>query len=33
MYEEYQFGNWREVKVAGTLRSHEGTYGGEARTS
>ena len=28
MYEEYQFGNWREVKTAGTLRSHEGTYGG-----
>ena len=27
MFEEYQFGNWREVETAGTLRSHEGTYG------
>ena len=28
MFEEYQFGSWREVKIAGTLRSHEGTCGG-----
>lgn len=28
MFEEYQFGNWRECDTAGTLRAHEGTYGG-----
>ena len=28
MYEEYQHGAWRNVKVAGTIRAHEGTYGG-----
>ncbi len=33
MFEEYQFGNWRECDKAGSLRAHEGTYGGEVRTS
>ena len=28
MFEEYQFGNWRETDKAGSLRAHEGTYGG-----
>lgn len=28
IFEEYQFGNWRKVRTAGTLRSHQGTYGG-----
>lgn len=28
MFEEYQFGNWRECDTAGSLRAHEGTYGG-----
>ena len=28
MFEEYQFGNWRKCDTAGSLRAHEGSYGG-----